>query len=763
MRRYDNFSSHDFELFVADLLGAELGVRFEAFPRGADGGVDLRYVADKRKRPHVVQCKHYAGSAFSALVTAAKRETGRLEKLNPRPLSYRFVTSRSLTASNKSRLAAELSPWLEHENDVLGAEDLEGLLDRHPDVERRQVKLWLTGGTQLAALLRSGTINRSQSLLDEVERTMPRYVQSAIFAEARERLRDQHVLVIAGVPGIGKTTLARMLLADAVLDGYEPIEVSADIEEGWEILDDGVKQVFLYDDFLGRSALSEQFAKNEDRRLIEFMRRAVRRPSSLFVLTTREYILRQAVQLYERLDQEGIESSRLLLELPSYTRLDRARIFANHAFHSPHLTRPMRRALLKDEAYLQIINHRNYNPRTIEWITGLAGRWDDEIKARDYVAFALRTLEHPELIWKHAFEHEIDEHGQALVLALVSLPRGVALSHLEPAFDALSRERGLPLAGRAFRRTLAALDDSLVRTSHVRDRWRETGVVADPHDPSIIDFIVDYLINSSEDVRQLAGACVFFEQATWLWATTTSSPSAPSGETLAAVHAALRRTYPSVAITMVTVPLGPGSFSYRAVGTRDFESRLLLLLDVARVDDAFGAWWREAFAHRVSRWSQGEGEPESVLKLLMAVGNEGGVDVDTGAIAAKQVLTSGYSYVQGLEWLHQLRSEFPEAFDREEWSQHVSEFETWLHDDLSSSAEDMSDTDELHFVDRVADLFGLTVDDDIWNDAQETVRQNEAERDAQIDPDPDYDAPSATRDFAVERREIEAIFTTLAD
>lgn len=113
--------------------------------------------------------------------------------------------------------------------------------------------------------------------------------------------------------------------------------MSADIEEAWEVLDDAVKQVFLYDDFLGRTALSERFAKNEDRRLIEFMRRAARRRSSLFVLTTREYILRQAVQFYERLDQEGVDSSRFLLELPSYTPVDRARIFANHAYHSPAL------------------------------------------------------------------------------------------------------------------------------------------------------------------------------------------------------------------------------------------------------------------------------------------------------------------------------------------------------------------------------------------------------------------------------------------
>lgn len=763
VRRYDNFSPHDFELFVADLLGAELGVRFETFPRGADGGVDLRYVARNRRRPHVVQCKHYTGSTFSTLMTAARQEAKRLPELRPKPLSYRFVTSRGLTAANKRKLVAALSPWITHENDVLGAQDLEGLLNRHPEIERRQVKLWLTGGTQLAALLRAGTIHRSQSLLDEIERAMPRFVQGHVFTDARNQLREEHVLIVAGVPGIGKTTLARMLLADAVLDGYEPIEVSADIEEAWEILDDTVKQVFLYDDFLGRTALAERFAKNEDRRLIEFMRRTARRRSSLFVLTTREYILRQAVQLYERLDHEGIDSSRFLLALPDYTPLDRARIFANHAFHSPRLTRAMRRDLLKGEAYLRIINHRNYNPRTIEWITGLAGSWDRDIEPRDYAAFALRTLGHPELIWKHAFEQEIDDHGRALVLALISLPRGVALRDLEFAFDALCRERGLSLATRAFDRTLAALDDSLVRTSHRDDHWRSTTVVADPHDPSIIDFIVDFLARSPEDVRQLARASVFFEQASWLWATAMEPATAPAVETLAELRAALQRTYTSNAITPVTVPVGPNAWSYRKLGTRDLEGRLLLLLEVARDSVEFGAWWRESFGELLSRWSQGEGESESLLKLLAALDHNDGVDIGAGAVAARNVLSAGYHYVQGMEWLHELRTRFPEAFSPDEWADCVSEFDTWLANSLSSSAEDMSDIGELDFVDRVADLFGLTIDGETWSEAQESVRHNEAERDAEIDPDSDYDAPRRARNMVAEHQEIEAIFTLLAE
>ena len=77
---------------------------------------------------------------------------------------------------------------------------------------------------------------------------------------------------------------------------FELIVISEDISEGDSVYAAGRKQVFIYDDFLGRTDIREKLGKNEDNRLVEFIRRVHRSPMHRFILTTREYILRAAQQ-----------------------------------------------------------------------------------------------------------------------------------------------------------------------------------------------------------------------------------------------------------------------------------------------------------------------------------------------------------------------------------------------------------------------------------------------------------------------------------
>lgn len=76
-----------------------------------------------------------------------------------------------------------------------------------------------------------------------------------------------------------------MLVGDAIDAGYELVVVSAYIEQAWSVHDPSAPQIVYYDDFLGRSALEPRLSRNEDDRLVQFMRLAGRSPTTKFVLT----------------------------------------------------------------------------------------------------------------------------------------------------------------------------------------------------------------------------------------------------------------------------------------------------------------------------------------------------------------------------------------------------------------------------------------------------------------------------------------------
>ena len=63
---FSSLSFADFEDLSRDLIGRRLGVRFEAFCQGADGGIDGRHA--KGEDTTILQAKHYHRSGFSTLL-----------------------------------------------------------------------------------------------------------------------------------------------------------------------------------------------------------------------------------------------------------------------------------------------------------------------------------------------------------------------------------------------------------------------------------------------------------------------------------------------------------------------------------------------------------------------------------------------------------------------------------------------------------------------------------------------------------------------
>ncbi len=225
MPRYDfkSLSSQDFEELIRDLLQAEWNVALEAFRTGRDGGIDLRYVpADGGAT--IIQCKHYAASGFGKLL-AHLREGERPKIARLGPTRYVIATSVSLTPGNKDEIVEALRPFVLGVRDVLGADDLEGLLIRHPGVERANFKLWLASTSVLERVLHNAALCQTDFEVERLRRKLPVYVKNDAFPRATQILDQTRVVVVSGAPGIGKTTLAEMLLYAHLEEGYEPVVI----------------------------------------------------------------------------------------------------------------------------------------------------------------------------------------------------------------------------------------------------------------------------------------------------------------------------------------------------------------------------------------------------------------------------------------------------------------------------------------------------------------------------------------------------------
>jgi hypothetical protein len=257
---FHQLSPDDFERLTRDLLQAELGLRLESFKLGKDGGIDLRYANGPGNL--IVQCKHYARTGLTGLLRDLRKEAPKVSRL--RPSRYVVVTSVPLSPANKDTIREIFGPVVLGVSDIFGNDDLNNLLGRNPQIEQKHYKLWLASKAVFDRVLHNAQITRSAFLVRKVYQEIKKYVPSAAYPRALEMLQKDNVVIIAGPPGVGKTTLANMLLYEHVEKGFQAVVIQRDVEEGESLLSEGAKQIFYFDDFMGSALLDDKSAFRRD-------------------------------------------------------------------------------------------------------------------------------------------------------------------------------------------------------------------------------------------------------------------------------------------------------------------------------------------------------------------------------------------------------------------------------------------------------------------------------------------------------------------
>ncbi len=179
-------SPPEFEALSADLIGRVLGIRFEQFGEGADGGIDGRCFEDA-DGVTILQSKRYGKSAIAALKREMKRERANIDRLSP--MRYILSTSVSMTPERKQSLMDICGPAVRASGDIFGCEDIEALLRQFPEVEEAYRALWVpASGAAFERLLNRALDGRGQLQAPQVlQELLPKPANSAGDTNSVER------------------------------------------------------------------------------------------------------------------------------------------------------------------------------------------------------------------------------------------------------------------------------------------------------------------------------------------------------------------------------------------------------------------------------------------------------------------------------------------------------------------------------------------------------------------------------------------------
>ena len=219
MFNYENLSDYEFENLCCDIISKKLGVQLRIFATGRDGGIDA--TDDTKTHNIVVQAKHYIRSGYAALLRTLRGEVEKVKQLDPN--KYYVCCAQKLTPGNVSEIYNLFSDYMCDTNNVIDLNVIDTFLSKpeNADVLRKHYKLWLESTEILNQIYNRNIFIDCEVLLADIEEQSKFFVETHYYQESIKVLDKNRILMLLGLPGVGKTITTKMVALYYASQGYQ--------------------------------------------------------------------------------------------------------------------------------------------------------------------------------------------------------------------------------------------------------------------------------------------------------------------------------------------------------------------------------------------------------------------------------------------------------------------------------------------------------------------------------------------------------------
>lgn len=505
MLNYANLNDVEFEYLCKDIMERMLSVSLRRFAPGRDGGVDL--TNDVSTKSIVVQIKHYRNSTTEQLVRSLKSELNKVTELAPQ--QYYICCSRELSAPNINELYQHFQDYMSSDRHIITLIEIDDFLKKNSnkDILKKHFKLWLDDTGILQELANDKIFVDCDAFLDDADELHKLFVRTSAYDRALQALEKNQILCIVGDPGVGKSITSKMLTLYYASQGYRVRYTSSVTDLGSLKAslrnDPEAKEIILLDDCFGQAYFEMKSTQGTE--LLSLIRYVKRHPNKILILNSRITIFQEARQrqrdLVRCMEQKDFKVH--LLDINELSDEEKAKILYNHLCFSG-IPDDYFEDIKADYRYRRIINHKNYNPRIIEFVCS-PSRYKT-IPSNEFFLFIKKHLDNPSEIWKDEYEYRLQPEDRILLQTIYSLTNTTVNAEIvRQCFERrISKIQSIDRTLDQFGRALQRLNEGFIKILDNKG-VKELSM----QNPSVNDFLDGRLLrDSAEHTELLSSICM---------------------------------------------------------------------------------------------------------------------------------------------------------------------------------------------------------------------------------------------------------------